>query len=359
MRPVDCDVHIRWKSLEEIAVHLKEPWRSRLANTATVYPHNGYPNPNGSQRHDAMPPTGGSPSSDPEFTVQDLIDKYDLQYAVLVGESTHLAISNLPDADWATALAAAHNDWLIERWLSADPRYLGSMFVAFQDPQAAANEIDRVGSHPQIVQVAVGSGARMPLGQRFYHPIYEAAQRNGLAIAIHPFNECAGTSGPPTAAGYPTYYLEYHTTVIAGMQAHLTSYICEGVFEKFPRLKLVLIEGGLGWLPGWMWRIDREWKSFRSTTPWVKRPPSEYLHDHVRLTTQPLDEPADPNHLNQILSMFPAEEILMFASDYPHWDFDCPLLTSRRLPHEMRDRILAKNACELYGLPCQTEAKAA
>ena len=225
------------------------------------------------------------------------------------------------------------------------------MFVAFQDPQAASYEIDRVGNHPRIVQVALGSGARMPLGQRFYHPIYAAAERQGLAIAIHPFNEGAGTSYAPTAAGYPSYYLEYHATVVASMHAHLASFICEGVFEKFPALKLVLIEGGLSWLPGWLWRIDREWKSLRSGTPWVKRLPSEYVREHVKLTTQPLDEPHDPVHLKQLLSMFPAEEILMFASDYPHWDFDCPNQVARRLPAEMRDRILTQNACQLYDLP--------
>ena len=87
--------------------------------------------------------------------------------------------------------------------------------------------------------------------------------------------------------------------------------IIEGVFEKFPRLKLLLTEGGVAWLAHTIWRMDKNFKALRSTTPWLKRLPSEYVFDHVRLTTQPLEEPPNPDHILQIFEMIHAERTLL------------------------------------------------
>ncbi|MCH7974962.1 MAG: amidohydrolase [Bacteroidetes bacterium] len=280
-----------------------------------------------------------------------MIERYDMDFAVLVGESSHLAISNLANPNWAAALASAYNDRMINRWFSADERFLGSIFVATQDPETAAREIERVADHPQFVQVALGSGTRFPYGQRYYHPIYATAERHGLPIAIHPFTEGAGIAYAPTAAGYPSHYIEFHTCIPGSLQVHLVSMICEGIFETFPGLKLVIMEGGISWLPSLLWRLDKNWKSLRSEVPWVKRKPSHYAADHVRLTTQPLEEPEHPRHLRQILDMFPAERMLMFSSDYPHWDSDNPTRVLSHFPKDMQRRISAENARQLYGLP--------
>jgi predicted TIM-barrel fold metal-dependent hydrolase len=89
----------------------------------------------------------------------------------------------------------------------------------------------------------------------------------------------------------------------------------------------------------------------RSEVPWLKRPPSAYVIDHVRLTTQPLDEPESRQHLAQLLEMFPADRMLMFSTDYPHWDFDNPTVITDRLPAPLKDRVMFETAAELYGLP--------
>ena len=350
MKIIDTDVHPRWGSLEELAHYVPEPWRTKLLERRIVHPHNGYPNPVATHRRDAAPPGGGQPGSDPAFMIEDLIDRFRMDYVILMGESAQLNISAMANADAAAALATGYNDWLIDCWFSRDPRFLGSIFVATQDPLLAAAEIERVGGHPQFVQIALGSGARAPYGQRVYHPIYAAAERHGLHIAIHPLNEGSLIFGAPTPVGYPSYYFEYHVLAVSALQAHLVSMIVEGVFEKFPGLKLVIVESGVGWLPPLMWRMDKEWKSLRVETPWLKKPPSEIIREHVRLTTQPLDEPENSVHLPSLLEMFPAEEILMFSSDYPHWDFDDPTRVFSGFPEATRRRIFYENAKELYGL---------
>jgi predicted TIM-barrel fold metal-dependent hydrolase len=188
------------------------------------------------------------------------------------------------------------------------------------------------------------------LGQRHYYPIYAAAQEQQLPVAIHPFNEGSGTAPAPTASGYPSHYLEFHTACILNVQAHLVSLIYEGVFERFPKLVFVFVECGVGWLPTLLWRLDREWKSLRIEVPWVKRKPSEYVAEHVRFTTQPLDEPDSLAHLHQLFDMFPAGEVLLFSSDYPHWDYDRPAYIAARLPGAIRERVMSENARVLYNL---------
>ena len=152
------------------------------------------------------------------------------------------------------------------------------------------------------------------------------------------------------SSGFPTHYIEWHTCLSLAFQAHLVSLLTEGVFEKFPTLRVVLTEGGTAWIPGLMWRLDAEWKALRTEVPWVKQRPSAYLRDHVRFTTQPLERPEQDRHFLQMLEMLNAEHLLMFSSDYPHWDFDSPTHAFPKLPDHLHQRLFETNAREWYGL---------
>ena len=108
-------------------------------------------------------------------------------------------------------------------------------------------EIERVAADRRFVQVLLLVMHDMPLGKRHYWPIYAAAERHGLPIGIH-----AGSAyrHPVTPLGWPTYYTEDYAAQAPAFQQALSSLICEGVFTKFPELKVVLIESGFTWLPG-------------------------------------------------------------------------------------------------------------
>ncbi len=136
------------------------------------------------------------------------------------------------------------------------------------------------------------------------------------------------------------------------MQGALTSLVMEGVFERFPKLKVVLVEGGIAWLPALKWRLDKHWMRLKAEAPHLKRLPSEYIRDHVYFTTQPIDEPQVDAHLAATFEEVDCERIL-FSTDYPHWDFDEPpfVLSKLKLPKEKLERIFSGNARELYGLP--------
>lgn len=345
---IDCDVHNNFKSESELLPYLEEPWKSLVAQFGTRISFT-YGSPLGVQRKDAIPPNGGGPGSDQLFLKKQLIEPYNMEYVILNGEAL-IQISNLPDMDYASALASAYNNYLAEEWLSPNEKFKGSMLIASQDPQQAANEINRIGSHPDIVQVIMASAAPRPYGQRFYHPIYEAAEKNGLPVCIHPGGEGSGISNAPTSAGYPSNYLQWHTNLPQNFMAHLVSLVCDGVFEKYPNLRFVLCEGGVAWLPHLMWRMDKNFKALRAFSPWLKKMPSQYIRDHCYLTTQPVEEPENPKHLLSIFDMIDAENMLLYSSDYPHWDFDDPTKILKGLSAEAKNKILYQNAKNLYNL---------
>lgn len=167
-----------------------------------------------------------------------------------------------------------------------------------------------------------------------------------MPVGIH----FGGSGGAPfTGAGWPSFYLEDHGGMPQAFQAQLISLVCEGVFARFPSLQIVFIEGGFGWLPSLLWRLDRGWEQLREEVPHLVRPPSTYVRDQLWLTTQPMEEPDRPAVFLQLLDQLDMNDRLLFATDYPHWDFDAPdRAFPVRLPADLERRILSDNARTLY-----------
>lgn len=345
---VDTDVH-SMLSPQRIKEFLPEPWRTRYASGNQGPGTLGIWNPNGVIRSDAVTPDGSRIETNPAYLARYHFDEYHIDYGIINPDNT-LRVGTSPELDFAAAVVSAANDVLVNDWLPVDPRFRCSLTIAPGDPALAAREIHRLGDHPGCIQVLMPSAAPMPYGNRFYHPIYEAAVEHNLPVAIHPGAEGAGMSHAPTAAGYPSSYLEWHTGLVGSAIAHLISLVTEGVFIKFPTLKFVLTECGVSWLPAILWRLDKNWKALRQTTPWLDRLPSEIVSEHVLLTTQPLEEPEKPAHFKMILEMFDSAHMLMFSSDFPHWDGDTPDFTGRIFPPDLRRRVLGETALEVYRL---------
>ncbi|MCB0092760.1 MAG: amidohydrolase, partial [Caldilineaceae bacterium] len=202
----------------------------------------------------------------------------------------------------------------------------------------------------EFIQVIMPAGVRLLFGNRHYDPIYAVCEEYGLPVCVHFGAEGAGISNPPTAAGYPTYYLEMRMARPQIAMAHVSSLICEGVFEKFPNLSFLFIEHDFFWVPGLMWHMDSDWKSLRDYTPWVRKLPSEYLRQHIRFGSQPMPTTPTKAELDNLLTSVHADEVLVFASDFPHWDWDEPSTCLQGYDEELRHRVLAGTARELYGL---------
>jgi predicted TIM-barrel fold metal-dependent hydrolase len=271
-----------------------------------------------------------------------------MEYAILTGSLYGISVHY--DPDYSAAVAAAANDHLIEQWLPKNRKYKGAMTISTQDPDQAAAEIERIGGHPDIVQISVANGMRIPFGQRYYDPIFEAAERQGLPIALHPGTEGGGISGPPMSSGYFSDYFQFHSAQPNSLMAHMISIIGEGVCEKFPSLKFIIAGAGIAWLPHLMWRMDRNYKALRATVPQLKQRPSQTIRDHFYVTTQPIAESDNPDHMRMLLEMTDAENMLLFASGYPSWDFDDPRQILPGLTGQSRANIFYHNAKRLYNL---------
>ena len=214
----------------------------------------------------------------------------------------------------------------------------------------AAKEIRRVGDRPEFAGVFLPGGARIPYGNPVYDPIWAAAAELDLPIVVHTHYEGVGIAGPVTAAGYPDFYVEYHTLSGAGMYGHFVSILCHGIFERFPGTRVMMTEGGIIPFIGLLWRLDENWKACRSEIPWVRRLPSEYVWESIRFTSQPLETPPDESLLVPAIQGLRPWDTLCFASDYPHWDYDEPFQTLKRLPAAWREGVGWSNAAAFFSL---------
>jgi len=335
-RVIDCDIHTPLPTVEALSPYLSEHWREYIRTSAfkgavdTAYPINA--------------PTTGQ-NSTLESVQRDVLDAWGTEVGIL---NCTYAVDSLHNPDTAAAMAAAVNDWLIAEWVAKDSRLRASMVVPTRVPEMGAQEIERLGGQPGFVQVLLPVRSEAPYGNRRYLPIFEAAARHGLVVSL----QFGGSPGnPPTGSGWPSYYVEEYVGMAQVFQTQVLSMIVEGVFDRFPTLRVALIEGGWTWLPSLMWRIDKDWKGLRREVPWNTRVPSQYIYERIRLSLQPIDAPPDPRHLLQMIEQLGSDDLLMFSTDYPHWHFDTPeQALPPGLPNKTRQKILYANAAAFYHL---------
>jgi uncharacterized protein len=337
---IDCDVHPVPSEASPFEPYIPESYRLAVSLHMDSMPSAGYKNPFGVTRRDVE-------CADFDGIKKHLLDAHDLEYAMLnperrnISETNSIAVGN--------AISTAVNSWTINEFLERDTRLFGAIVVNVNDPVYVQREVRRAAEHPRMVQVILAGESELPYGHPFFDPLLSTCEELGLVVAIHPGSEGAIT--PSTPVGRPRSYAEWHSGLPMTFQAHLINMVLEGVFERHPGLKVLMTEGGFGWLPHVMWRMDKNFKALRTTLPWLTQLPSEYILSNVRLTSQPMEEPATNAHLSEIFSMIQADRTLCYSSDFPHWDFDNPYeVFPKRIAEDLTNRILKENAAELYGL---------
>jgi predicted TIM-barrel fold metal-dependent hydrolase len=186
-----------------------------------------------------------------------------------------------------------------------------------------------------------------PLGRKRYWPIFAAAESANLPIGLHVGGPSAAA---PSASGWPSFYVEEHQVLSHSMPTQAASLILEGVFDLYPKLKIILIEGGFAWVPTLGWRLDSNVAKMRSEVPNLKLKPSEYLHRNLWYATQPIEEPEHPQDLRTIFDWIGWDRIV-YSSDYPHWDFDDPQLAIKiAMSDAERRAVFRGNAEKVYRL---------
>ena len=331
---IDADFHLPQAEVRELLPFLDEYWQMQVTDRELVtmpFRLSAYP---------ANSPLTRNRDFD-GMDVSAALDRFDTGVAVA---STLHGVVGLHNPDMRAALLSAVNDHVAAHWLDAEPRLRGSIYVSGEDPQASVAEIERLAGDRRFVQVLMLAMQEIHHGNRYYWPIYEACERHGLALAIH-----AGSiyRNPPSVSGWPSYQFEDYVMQSMVFENILTGLIGEGVFQKFPDLKVIFLESGFAWLPTTIWRNDKTWRGVRQEVPWLDRKPSEIMAGRVFMSLQPVDPPG-PDELQQILKHIGGTDMLLYSTDYPHRQFagDAPLPAG--LPDEALPGILAGNALRAY-----------
>jgi uncharacterized protein len=346
---IDACVHPYFRSNSEIREYLPLQHRNTTFPDVEV-PY--YSAPGGDYAADLYGET--YPASDPEIVSRHIFDEHGAAVAIL----NPLTRGNLPDYLLNSAVCRATNEWLAERWLdegNSHGRFRGTIRVNPEDVDGAVAEIARWADHPQMVQVGIPLQSREPYGKPQFLPIWKAAAEHGLPVAVH-LTGGAGIEYPPTPLGHVKTYPHYMSYMPLNYFHHLATLMVEGTFDKVPGLVFVFADGGIDVLTPLMWRLDMFWRSGRFETPWVTRPPSESLRGHVRFCFSGLEGPPEVDFASEWFSQMWKEDLLMYSSNYPHWSVTNPGELSPGLTDDQREKVLYRNACDLYDLPIDVGA---
>jgi predicted TIM-barrel fold metal-dependent hydrolase len=351
---IDASVHVFFRSDNDLRTYLQEPFKSR------GYPHVDVawfapPGPRyvaGSEN-----PDGSHPGSDPEVVGRTILDERGFDLALL---HPMTAAAILPDWHLGSAILAATNQMLVERWLDSGTyadRFRGTIRVNPRDIDSAVTEIERWKDHPRIVQIGLPMQTEVPYGRPQFKPLWRAACDAGLPVAVH-LEMGVGITHPPTPSGITRTYSHLAAYQPMMFVWHLLNMIAEGVFHEFPDLKVVWTDGAADALTPFIWRMDTFGRPHLEQTPWAPNMPSSYLPGHTYFVHGLLDGPGDADFADEWLRITGKEDMLLFGSSYPQWQTVGPDQLPSAWTPEQRAKVLGGNAAALYGIRAAEPATA-
>lgn len=281
------------------------------------------------------------------------MDAMGLDYQV-VFPTAMLLLGMHPQDDVEVALGRAFNRWMVERILPQDQRLKGLVYLPFNTPEACVETVKEFADAPGVIGFSIASTRNKPVHHNAYMRLYAMIQETGKPLAFH-----SGFHwGDPSFAQLNRFISMHALSFVHYSLIHMTNWIINGLPERFPKLNLVWVESGLAWVPFLMQRLDHEYQMRVCEAPLLKRLPSEYMSE-MFYTSQPLEK-TNPKLLHATLEAIKAETQLLYASDWPHWDFDPPsAITSIPFLGETAKRnILGLNAARLFGLEPQRQRPA-
>ena len=263
-----------------------------------------------------------------------------------------LAIGLHPESEMEVELCWAYNRWLTEKALpESDGRFYSMLSLPLSEPDAAMRQIETFAGRKGVTGFMITSVRGQPVHHNRHMKVFRALEERGLPLAFHsainpmePVFKTLNRFASVHGLGFPFYNI-----------LHMTNWVTNGIGERFPKLPVIWIEGGLAWIPFLMQRLDHEFMLRPSEYPLLKKKPSDYMRD-MYYASQPM-ETVDTLALECTFRMINAETQLLYASDYPHWDFDLPssIYDLPFLSEKAKHNILGGNAARLYKLPPRNE----
>ena len=251
-----------------------------------------------------------------------------------------------PQDDIEVAVGRAYDRWLVERILPQEERIKGLLYLPFNTPRACLDIVKDFGEAPGVIGFTVCATRNKPVHHDSYMRLYSAIEETGKPLAFH-----SGFHwGDPSFLQLIRFISMHAISFVHYSLIHLANWVINGLPERFPKLKLIWVESGLAWVPFIMQRLDHEFMMRVCEAPMLKRLPSEYIRE-MYFTTQPLEK-SNLNLLEATFKAINAETQLLFASDWPHWDFDPPnaITSIPFLSEQAKRNILGLNAARVFNL---------
>lgn len=273
------------------------------------------------------------------------IESFHLDYMV-VFPTPMLNLGMHPQFDMEALLGRAYDKWFCENILPMDPKMKTMLFVPFNDPHAALKTVEELGDHPDVVGFMVTSVRHKPVHHNDYMKVYRAMEETGKPLGFH-----AGYNwSDPSMLQINRFGTMHALSFVWCNVVHMSNWVMNGMPERFPGLDVIWIESGLAWVTWLMQRLDHTYLMRSSEAPMLKKLPSEYMAE-MFYTCQPM-ETDHREALEVTLKMINAKDQLLYASDWPHWDFDAPsvIWDLPMLDDQAKKNILGENAMKLFGL---------
>ncbi len=352
---VDTDAHF-FESFDHLVPYMEDPWRTRLSNGGDPSRRWFFPSTTGDrfrygkiQREEVKSPVTSPVEEMGPEDVPKMLDHLGLDDIIVLSSQMLRYPSINGGNDRPKAYANACVDYMLDKVVDPSEGIYTVIPIPYHDPEAAVDLVDRVADERGIVAACfVTEGPEPPLGNHVYDPIYEAIQNHGLPIIFH-----TGGSGLDQyhRQGYEKF-IETHTLgFLEGNMSQLTSLIVQGFPEKFPDIDVIFQESGIFWVTTMMHRLDEEYLKRSEEAPLLEKRPSEYMKE-MYFGTQPMEISGDQEYLKRTIDVIGGADRLIYASDYPHWDYDRPTSVTDRsfLSDEEKQKILGGNAREVFGL---------
>jgi predicted TIM-barrel fold metal-dependent hydrolase len=278
--------------------------------------------------------------------VRRTIDSMGLDYQVIFPTAMlHLGMNPMEEIE--VELARAYSRWLVERILPEDPRIIALLYLPFNSPLECEKLVREFGNKPGIVGFTICAVRHKPVHHNQYARLYAMIQETGKPMVFH-----AGPHWDDPSFTQLNRFISMHALSFVHYNLiHMTNWVINAMPERFPKLKTVWVESGLAWVPFLMQRLDHEVMMRQSEAPGLKRLPSEYMRE-MYYSSQPLER-NDLELLEMTMKKIKAETQLLFASDWPHWDFDPPssITTLPFLNDQAKRNILGLNAARVFNIP--------
>jgi uncharacterized protein len=267
-----------------------------------------------------------------------------------------LFLGMTPRPEVEVALARAYNRWLCEEVLAQEPRITSTLYLPLNDPEATYQMVKDFTGKKGVIGFTIVSPHYKAVYDNAYMKTYAFLEEAGLPLVFHG----AYAWGEDRSLSLCNKFLAVHALGFVWFNAiHLTNWLCNGLPERFPKLKVCWVESGLAWVPFLMQRLDNEWMMRSSEVPLLKRKPSDYMRE-MYYSTQPMEMVNNREALELTFKMINAETQLCYSSDYPHWDTDLPstIYDLPFLSETAKRNILGGNAQRLFNFaPILSEAK--